>query len=122
MFTLDTNVIIYYLAGDVEVVTWLDKEAAHAAVYVPTVVRAELLSKPGLTKKQYVDVITFPSQTQQVPLDTHIADLVGDIRRLTKLRTPDAIVAATALSAGTTLLTRNTKDFTKVPSLNVMKV
>ena len=37
-----------------------------------------------------------------------------------KIKLPDAIIAATALTEGFTLVTRNTGDFKKIPKLDIL--
>jgi predicted nucleic acid-binding protein len=54
------------------------------------------------------------SLLDRIPLDSSIARTAGKIRQhvgLDKLSLPDAAIAATAITTGRTLLTRNTKDF-----------
>jgi hypothetical protein len=42
------------------------------------------------------------------------------LRKLIKIKLPDAIIAATALVHNLTLLSRNTHDFKNVPGLTVL--
>lgn len=42
------------------------------------------------------------------------------IRRNHKIKLPDAIIAATAITKGMTLITRNAKDFTPITNLHVI--
>jgi len=42
----------------------------------------------------------------------------GRLRRILRIRTPDALIAATALEHGLTLVTRNVRDFAGVPGLS----
>lgn len=53
----------------------------------------------------------------EIPVDRELAEEAGRIRRTTGLRTPDALIAATALREGLTLLTRNARDFERVRGL-----
>lgn len=46
-----------------------------------------------------------------------MAGAAGRIRRETGIRTPDALIAGTALVHRLTLLTRNLSDFERVPRL-----
>jgi predicted nucleic acid-binding protein len=48
-----------------------------------------------------------------------IANCVN-IRRNKKIKTPDAIIAATALAHGLTLITNNEKDFTNINGLKIV--
>ncbi|MEX0811907.1 MAG: type II toxin-antitoxin system VapC family toxin [Chitinophagales bacterium] len=43
-----------------------------------------------------------------------------EIRKNRKIKTPDAIIAGTALDKSFILLTRNTKDFQGIPGLDVL--
>jgi toxin FitB len=55
----------------------------------------------------------------EVPVDRAIAERAGRIRRETGIRTPDALIAATALEHRLRLLTRNVRDFEPVTGLQV---
>jgi len=48
--------------------------------------------------------------------------IAGSLRRQHNIKTADSIVAATALFTGTTLITRNIRDFQKIPNLILRKV
>jgi len=43
-------------------------------------------------------------------------------RRQYRLKVPDSVIAATALFTGSTLLTRNTRDFRRIPNFSVLRV
>lgn len=53
------------------------------------------------------------------PVDNAVAELAGRIRRDTGVRTPDALIAATALHHKLVLVTRNRADFDRVPKLKI---
>jgi hypothetical protein len=60
----------------------------------------------------------------EIPVERDVAERAGRIRRASgaagrALRTPDAIVAASALENGLTLWTRNGKDFAGIARLSV---
>jgi len=55
-----------------------------------------------------------------VELNADLAEEAAKIRRTTRLKLPDAIVLATALTVGCQLSTRNTKDFPEAdPTIRV---
>ena len=123
MYTLDTNAVIYFLSGETVAVALIAKAQRQGEIiYVPTVVRLELLSKPDITQEEHTVITSFLDVCRYVHLDTAIADIAADIRRLYQLKTPDSIIAASALYTGTALVTRNTKDFARVKGMRVLKV
>lgn len=123
MYTLDSNAVIYFLAGDTAVVSILTKLVSEGRyLYVPTVVRMEIFSKPDLSIEEYANISEFLRRVRSTELDNRIADLAADIRRLYNLKTPDAIIAASAIHEGSILLTRNVRDFRKVKELKVEEI
>jgi predicted nucleic acid-binding protein len=59
--------------------------------------------------------------------DSVVLDISPDVisycvtlRKGKKLKTPDAIIAATALSYGYTIITANEKDFINIPGLKIV--
>lgn len=53
-------------------------------------------------------------------MDRAIAERAGRLRRGSRMRTPDALIAATALEHGLALVTRNRRDFERVNGLRVL--
>lgn len=53
------------------------------------------------------------------PLDGDIVEQSINIRQLEKIKTPDAIVAATAIENDAELWTRNVEDFEKIENLKI---
>jgi predicted nucleic acid-binding protein len=123
MFTLDSNTIIYFLAGDLKVVSFVNKIiTSNSIIYVPTIVRLELLSKTDITNDEKNIIFEFLKQVRYINLDQYIADTAADIRRNYRLKTPDSVIAATAIFTGTKLVTRNSKDFKKVKGLGLIEI
>ena len=55
-----------------------------------------------------------------VMLTTAIAERTINLKRAVKIKTPDAIIAATALEAEFTLITNNFADFKRVQGLTIL--
>ncbi|MGH7964666.1 MAG: type II toxin-antitoxin system VapC family toxin [Candidatus Binatia bacterium] len=119
MYTLDTNAIIYYLKGDVRAVPVLRDVFSHpeTPVYVSALTEAELFSFPQLSEEEARLIGALLRTVSLIPLDSQIARIAGMLRRTYRLKLPDSVIAATALFTGSTLLTRNTRDFKKIPGL-----
>ena len=121
--TLDTNVIIYYIHRDPIVVSVVDDLFRNKSVITLSVVSAlELFSFPGLEAKEAEVIDKILSTLRVISLEMPIARLAGTIRRLYNLHLPDAVIAATALLNDKTLVTRNFRDFRKIPDLEIQKI
>ena len=122
MYLFDTNAVIYFLSGDKTAVA-LVKEILrnNKTIYVPTIVRLELFSKPDLNLIEQNAIYDFLSYVIEINLDKTIADIASEIRRNFKTKVADSIVAASALYTNSFVVTRNTKDF-KIQGIRVVKV
>ncbi|MCF7831250.1 type II toxin-antitoxin system VapC family toxin [Candidatus Gracilibacteria bacterium] len=123
MYTLDTNAIIYYLKGDkkaVEVLESLFKR--NLPIYISCITELELFSFPDLTKKEVVRINELLQTLNIIPVDSQLARLASFLRSKSKIKTPDSIIAATAVFTGSILLTRNVKDFEKVVLVQVQEL
>ena len=77
--------------------------------------RAELYSGGG--NEAVIDHLL--DNFQEIPVDRSIAEEAGRIRRTTRVKLPDALIAATALVTGSKLMTRNVRDFRKVEGVRL---
>lgn len=121
MYTLDTNTVIYYAAGDKNVAAFL-LEQWHHAFYLPSIVITEFLSYPLIDTRAIIAFRLFAQQTTIVNLDFQVAELSAEIRKNYHLKLADSVVAATALFTKSTLLTRNVRDFKKVTNLSLRRI
>jgi hypothetical protein len=107
---VDTDVFVDHLRG------------AHAlrpgrdTVAYSVITRCELFA--GSAEQESV-VGRLLSAFHELPVDRGVAELAGRIRREAGIRTPDALIAGTALTHGLTLVTRNRRDFERVSRLRV---
>jgi predicted nucleic acid-binding protein len=123
---LDTSVFIYqleanarYLALTDHIFAWIERPGSKAIT--STVTMTELLVQPYRAgDEQRVDEIygllaTYPNLEWIAP-KLEISDLAARMRALYRMRTPDAIQAATAGHAGATALITNDPVFERVES------
>lgn len=127
---LDTSVFIYqleanprYLPLTDHIFSWLERPASKAVT--STITMAELLVQPYRhSDEQRLDEIyglltTYPN-LEWGGLSLPIADSAARLRALHRLRTPDAIQAATAIHAGATAFITNDAVFQRVPELETL--
>ena len=122
MYTLDTNFVIYYLIKDRRAIKFFYENLTNTLCYMSVISRVELFSYSEITTSEFSAIETFLSSTRSVIIDNEIAMIAAELRRKYKIKTPDSIVAATALYTNTSLVTRNAKDFEKIRELKVVKV
>ncbi len=123
MYTLDTNAIIYYLKDDAHTTSELNRIfALEKPIYISAITEIELFGFPNLTKKEEILIQELLQTLAVIPVDSRIARIAGTLRRKYGLKLPDSAIAATALFTGSILLSRNVKDFQKVPDLSLRRI
>ncbi len=72
---------------------------------------------------QEVRIEAFLRRVRIIPVFSNIARIAGDLRRLyPRLKGFDSAVAATALFANSTLVTRNIRDFEQIEGLSLLAI
>lgn len=123
VYTIDTNAIIYYLKDDAEAVLALrDIFTRDTPLYVSVITEIELFGFSGLSARESEQIDALLRTVAVIPVDSRIARTAGLLRRQYHLNIADSAIAATALFTGTTLLTRNTRDFRKIPHLALQRI
>ena len=129
MLVLDSNTISYYFRGDPQVVTRM-LALKPSDLAVPAIVVYEL--KYGLnrlpdeaSRPRLQALDTLLQSVWKLPFDDGCADVAASLRAsLERQGTPigpmDTLIAATALHHRAPLVTRNVKEFSRVPELNVI--
>ncbi|HZL66356.1 MAG TPA: PIN domain-containing protein [Candidatus Limnocylindrales bacterium] len=127
---LDTSIFIYqleasprYLALTDHIFSWLERPRSTAVT--STITMTELLVQPYRdSDEQRVDefyglLSTYPNLDWLAP-NLEIADLAALIRAIHRLRTPDALQAATAVQAEATGLITNDPVFERVKDFETL--
>lgn len=120
----DTNIVIAYLEGDPaateSILAWTRERRI---LFLSTVAESEVLSFSQFTNEERTATEKFLEENfTSVVFDRVIARIAANIRHTTKIRFPDAAIAATALFTKTPLVTRNVRDFKKVPDLQILSL
>jgi predicted nucleic acid-binding protein len=123
VYTLDTNAILYYLKDDAGAVSVLrDVFSENVPIYVSAVTELELFAYSDLSTEEEFLIEELLATISVIPLDSRIARLAALVRRDYRLKVPDSVIAATAMFTGSKLLTRNARDFRKIPNFIVLKI
>ena len=116
-YLIDTNVVLDFMGnklpekGKIRIARIIDEEINFSVIN-----KIELL---GFSKVEQ-DLIEFVTCSNIHPIDDAIVDKTIEIRRLFKIKLPDAIIAATAMINDMVLVSRNTKDFKTVKGLKAI--
>ncbi len=122
-YSLDTNAVIYWLKNDEKATPILQKALSDIQpISVSAIVIVELFSYPDLSQDEQWQINNITNTMTIVPLDSRIAQSAGFLRKIYGIKIADSVIAATALSTGSTLITRNTKDFKNIPNLNLLEI
>jgi len=108
---LDTNAILYLLGGK------LSQPLPTCQYFISVISEMELLSYPLLDESAQSKIETFLSEITIIGLSESVKKQVILLRREHQLKLPDAIVAATALNLGATLITNDAK-LLRLPNLS----
>ena len=127
---LDTSIFIYQLESNLRYATLTDtifrwiEQPEHAAV-TSTITMTELLVQPYRDFGQqrvdefYALLSTYPNLEWLTP-NLEVADIAARIRATHRLRTPNALQAATAIHARATGLVTNDPVFTRVQAFQTL--
>jgi predicted nucleic acid-binding protein len=107
---VDSDVLADHLRGHRRFLAGRDE------VNVSTITRAELFAGRSTEESRVRRLL---AAMTEIPVDTAIAERGGRLRRVATVRLPDALIAATAIEHGLTLVTRNPRDFGSVRGLRI---
>lgn len=103
-YLFDTNFVIYYLNAQPKAQAFFD-QLAGGSFSISVMTRLELLSHPGITADDEEAIQEFIDRVAVLPLVRDVEKNAILIRRATRAKTPDAIIAASAICLDATLVT-----------------
>jgi predicted nucleic acid-binding protein len=119
-YFLDSNVIIGYLAGQIpssgmKIVSEIVSNRPNISV----ISQIEILRFNDTPENEAV-LEEFVNMSKIYPLSNNVVERTIKLCKQINIKLPDAIIAATALLEGFTLVTRNISDFMKIPNIAIL--
>ncbi|MCB9298798.1 MAG: type II toxin-antitoxin system VapC family toxin [Lewinellaceae bacterium] len=117
-YLIDTNAVIEFLGNTLPVSgsTWLQSIIDQNLYHLSVINQIELLGFNG-SPAEMQTLEDFVMASNVLPLSDVIVQRTIALRRANKIKLPDAIIAATALSYKLKIVTHNVSDFGKIPDL-----
>jgi tRNA(fMet)-specific endonuclease VapC len=119
VLALDTNTVIYFFKGMGRVAGNLGKEAPRD-IAIPAVVLYELevgIARSSRPRQRRESLDALLDVIHILPFDERAASASGGMQGLGPL---DTLIAGTALAHSATLVTHNTKEFSRVRGLRLL--
>lgn len=118
-YLVDSNVLIDYIAnrftkGQLKSLDIIFDEALRISV----ITKIELLGYNS-DEAEEVKMLEFLKYSNIIPLTEDLVERTITIKKAIKIKTPDAIIAATALVNDFTLITNDTSDFKRIVELKI---
>ena len=126
-YLFDTNVCIRILKGNSPGILQRIEVVENCDIVIPSIVRYELFygAYKSIREKETLMILKdFLGSFNDAVFDMHVADVCGEIRaELDKAGTPigpyDLLIGAIALCNNFTLVTNNTREFSRIDGLKI---
>jgi predicted nucleic acid-binding protein len=119
---LDTNVWIDSHAGRADACRFfaMARATPNAWIGFSALTALEVLGYSSLTTADDIALRAMLAEFEAVAVESAVIEEAIRIRKAHRLKSPDAIIAATALLQHAELVTRNTTDFKRITGLSVL--
>jgi len=119
-YLIDSNAVIDYLSGKLpEKGMSFMNQVINDIPNISVITKIEVLGYK-ISNEAYQLITGFVEDSIVLGLSDDVVEQTIEIRKENKIKTPDALIAATAVVNQLTLISRNTKDFDKVKDLEVI--
>ena len=116
-FLIDTNIIIYLAQKRLKM---NDFAQEGDNLCISSITYMEALGFPFQNQKEETIITMLCDTFKRFPLTEEIEKKTILIRKMHKIKLPDAIIAATAITHHLKFVTLNRSDFDKIPELNLL--
>lgn len=120
----DTNTAVYYLQQQfpAKAEKLIDEIMVEEQPAISVITEIEMLCWNTNNQNDLDALKNFIADAWVIELHQQLKLKTAEIRKLHKIKLPDAIIAATAIVSSMTLITRNTKDFSNIEGLKILNV
>ena len=116
-YLLDTNAVLDFMGNKLSM-------NAHKRLseIIDTEINFSIINKIELLGFSNVeqDIVDFVNYANILPLNDDVVEKTIDIRKMFRIKLPDAIIAATAIVYNMTVVTFNTSDFKRISDLKIL--
>ena len=116
-YLLDTNIIIYLAQGKLNTSDFARNESN---LCISSITYIEALGYPFPSQDKENAMIGLCSMLKRLFLTEEVEKQTIQIRKIKKIKLPDAIIAATAMVYNLTLVTHNMDDFKSIQGLKII--
>lgn len=118
-YLIDSNAVIDFCNGKLpesgrEVLFSIDRPNLSVITHI------EILGFSRIDKKEEKLLKLFISMAAIYPVDIQVSLKTIEIKKKIRIKLPDAVIAATAIVHGLTLITRNVSDFQNIKGLDLL--
>ena len=103
-YLFDTCAVVDFIHAERGFRHW-QQDFNNAPPFVSVITRMEVLAYPGMPPKEELARRRFLADTTVIPISTDIEEVAIAIRKSTKIKLPDCIIAAAAIVLDAVLLT-----------------
>jgi len=114
-YLIDTNILIYILQGNPKVRYFAEEEE----LAISCITEMEILGKYQISMSEKQIRANFLNRCEIIEIDAQIKQLAINIKQQSRMKLPDAIIAATALKNKVFLVTAD-KDFEKIDGVEIV--
>lgn len=119
-FLLDTNVLVYHVAGEPAASKFLEETIARQSFRLSILSVIEFLGWHGHTEEDFAECKELIELATIFPVSKEVADKAIELRRSKRIKLADAVIASTALVNNLKLVTGNIQDFKGIRDLQVI--
>ncbi|OGW52532.1 MAG: hypothetical protein A2Y81_08405 [Nitrospirae bacterium RBG_13_43_8] len=117
---LDTNVLVYHVAGDPAATKFLDETIARRSFCLSILSVIEFLGWHGHTDEKFLECTELIELATILPVSKEVANKAIELRRSKRIKLADAVIASTALVNNLSLVTTNIRDFKGIQDLKIL--